>query len=177
MGQNILIEEDEVIEIQEEIVSTTNANYIQLPSGGKLGYQSKIEYRDMLVQDEERLASSTPDFYATTINSVLKSVLLDNKDFENFTLSDRDYAMVWIWANNYTPTKKVGVTCVHCKNEFEATVDLTKLPVTEPRDNFIKEMELPISKTKGKVKVKLNRVRDELAVEEYMKKFPESSYD
>lgn len=179
MGKNILVE-DEPISVQEEpTVNSGNVNYLELPSGGKCGYNSKVEYREMLVQDEERLASSSTDMYATTLNSVVKSVLADNKDFERFTVADRDYALVWIWANNYSPTKKVAVTCSNpkCKHEHEPVVDLTKLEVTYPKDNFVKEMVLPISKTKGSVKVRLNVVKDEILVEEYMKKHPDVSYD
>jgi hypothetical protein len=181
MGKNILVEDHDLsIDKEENIsISTNNSNFLELPSQGKCGYDSKVEYRDMLVQDEERLASTTPDMYATTLNSVIKSVLMDNKQFENFTVADRDYALVWIWANNYTPTKKVGITCANqkCKHEFESVVDLTKLEVTYPKENFVREMKLPINKTKGHVTVRLNKVRDEIQVEEYMKKHPDASYD
>lgn len=174
-----ILVEDEVRASTEEniVVSTTNGNFLELPSEGKVGYDSRIEYRDMLVQDEERLASTTQDMYATTLNSVLKSILLNNPNFERITTMDRDYALVWIWANNYSSTKKVGVTCAHCKHEYEKSVKLTELPVTKLKENFVREMDLPIKKTSGSVKVRLNTVRDEIIVEEYMKKHSDAAYD
>lgn len=177
MGKNILVEDN----LEEQVVVSTNShtNFLELPSKGKCGYNATIEYRDMLVCDEERLASSSADLYATTLNSIIKSILLENKDFEKFTVADRDYALVWIWANNYSPTKKVGITCANksCRHEFETSVDLTKLEVTHPKDNFISSMKLPISKINGHVHVRLNTVKDEIVVEEYMKNNPDSSYD
>ncbi|WGH49699.1 hypothetical protein [Alishewanella phage vB_AspM_Slicko01] len=176
---NILVEDDKkptkkkakaVVEsVTENLVSTDKCNYMDLPSNGTMGYNARVQYRDMLVEDEERLASTTAELYATTLNSVIKSVLNNNADFEKFALADRDYALVWIWANNYTSKKKVGVTCMHCSNEFDATVDLTALKVNPVKENFVKNMSLPIAKTGGSVTVRLSTIADEILVEEYMK--------
>lgn len=182
MGKSILVDDfGESIQKEEKLtkVSTTSGNFLELPSNGLCGYNSRVEYRDMFVHDEERLASTAADMYATTVNSVLKSILMDNPEYEKFTIHDRDYALVWVWANNYSSTKKVGVKCSNkaCGHEFETSVDLTKLEVTNPKENFVSRMMLPISKTKGSVHVRLNTIRDEIVAEEYMRKNPDATYD
>lgn len=153
-------------------------NVVDLPSNGKFGYPEYAEYRDIMVRDEEVLASATDATYAKTLNSVLKSVMNDCPFYEDLTVHDRDFMLVWVWANNYSPTKTVSVTCGNgeCNHTTSHTIDLRELPQKQIADN-IKSVQIPIKKTGGFVTVRLNTVRDELIASEAIRKNKELRYD
>lgn len=146
-------------------------NTVDLPSAGKFGYPTYVEYRDIMVRDEEVLSSATEDTYAKTLNAVLKSVMNNCPFYEDLTVHDRDFMLVWVWANNYSPTKTVTAKCGvdGCGHTTNHVVDLRKLPQKEVKEN-IKSIQLPIKKTNGTVMVRLNTVRDELIAAEAVRK-------
>ncbi len=112
---------------------------VDLPSKGKLGYPAEIEYRDILVRDEKVLASSTATNYTTVLHKVLKGLLKDQSYFENMCIHDRDFLLVWIWANCYSAEKVVEVVCPVCEKESKKTIDLTKLKV----DDIAEDIQVP----------------------------------
>lgn len=173
-------EEDQEVTKKDEVdeleLSGTH-NVAILPSNGKFGYPATIHYRDIMVKDEELLASASPETYAVTLNGVLRDITNNPEWFEQITIADRDFLLVWLWANNYSKIKTVGVKCQHCGNEDEHKVDLTKLPLKEISEKFVHGLEIPIAKTGGKIKVRLNTIGDELAVEKYQLHDKEHSYD
>jgi len=152
---------------QQEVVDVKPANILDLPSKGMFGYPSFVQYRDILAKDEETLSMTTAENYARTLNGVIKSVLLDCSFFEQMTIHDRDYVLVWLWSNNYAPTKRVDVTCKHCKTVNHHKVDMTKLDITEPKAGFPGFMEMKL-KNAGTIRVKLRTVADEIATETFM---------
>lgn len=154
--------------IKEEILPT--GNIIELPSNGLFGYPRAVEYRDMMVSDEETLASATAENYAYVLNGVLKSVVNDFKYFEDMCIHDRDFLLIFIWANNYQSTKRLTVTCKNpeCKHEDNVVVDLLDLERTPPREKFTGAIEIVLKKTNKPIKVRLNTVRDEVVVENYI---------
>lgn len=154
-----------------------NANILQLPSDGAFGYPSYVEYRDIMAGDEEILSSASTDTYAKTLNGVLKGILLNCEYFEQLTLADRDYALIYLWANNYTAVKTITTTCNACEKDTEHKVDLTQLDVDSLRDNFKNGLEIPLKKTGQTMAVRLNTVEDELFVEEFIRKHPKEEYD
>lgn len=183
--KSILIEEDELLEKQQAAEEQKDpdvedikddVNTLDLPSGGLLGYPSTISYRDILVKDEETLASATTKTYTRTLNKVLKSIANNCDFFEKLTIHDRDYFLVWVWANNYSPTKKVEVECPHCKDKHEQTVDFTKQDTSDLNKKFkgFYEMELKSGHT---AKIRLNTVADEMAVETYMANDKNARFD
>ena len=178
--QQMFVEEDdttqkaptEASEQDDTPPLTPGANHLQLPSNGVLGYPETVEYRDILVKDEETLSMATPETYAKTLNGVLKGILNNCSFFEDMCIHDRDYALVWLWANNYEAVKNVDIKCSTCSHEENHEVDLTALDVESINPKIRNPMEIPIGeKGKGKsVKVRLSTVGDELVVENYMAK-------
>lgn len=167
-----MVEEVEV----EEATAPLPANILDLPSKGQFGYDASIQYRDMLAKDEEILASATADNYARTLNGVLKSILMDCSFFESLCVHDRDYALIWLWANNYETKKTLEIQCGSCSHEDKHTVDLTKLDVVDPKEGFTGAFTLPL-KNCGEVTVRLNTVGDEINAEKHMIKDKNHRYE
>lgn len=168
-----LLDSDETV---EEASAPLPANILDLPSNGQFGYESSIQYRDMLAKDEEILASATADNYARTLNGVLKSILMDCPFFEQLSVHDRDYALIWLWANNYETKKTLEIECGSCGHEDKHMVDLTKLDVIDPKERFTGAFTLPLKKG-GEVKVRLNTVGDEINAEKHMIKEKNTRYE
>jgi len=104
---------------------------VDLPSNGALGYPSEIEYRDILVKDEKTLASSTEKTFQRILNNVLKGLMKDSSYFEKLTMHDRDYLLLWIWANNYSTIKDIEMQCPHCGHNNNYKIDLTKIHIDD----------------------------------------------
>lgn len=174
-AQTIFVEDTEQKDTTSSdlVVGSANHNILQLPSKGRLGYPETVEYRDIMVADEEILASASADTYARTLNAVVKAVLNSCKFYEQMTVADRDFAVVWLWANNYTAKKNVEITCQHCDKKDTHIVDLTKLPTSDLKDNFKQDFEIPIKKTGTTVRVNLHTVAKEMEAEELTTRRPE----
>lgn len=154
----------------DAVLPSADTNVVDLPSNGKFGYPAYAEYRDIMVRDEEVLAGATAETYAKTLNAVVKSVMNDCPFYESMSLHDRDFMLVWIWANNYSSTKDVEVTCAACETKSPHTVDMTKLPTTPIKDSMKIPFVVPIKKTAGSVSIRLNTVADELIAAEIVRK-------
>jgi len=144
---------------------------IDLPSGGYLWYPASITCRDILVKDEELLSTATTENYARTLNSVLKGILNDCDYYEKIAVNDRDWLLVWIWANNYSAIKEVELTCSNqeCWHKSSHKVDLTKLDVNDLDENVKVPLKIPLSKQPGSaIEVRHNIVADEIEVEQFM---------
>ncbi|MBG24030.1 MAG: hypothetical protein CMF22_11310 [Idiomarinaceae bacterium] len=155
-------------EKQEDKV-IAGANILDLPSKGLLGYPETVEYRDILVRDEETLATATTDTYTRTLNGVLKGIINSPSFFEKMTIFDRDFLLVWIWANNYTADKKVNVTCGNCSTTTEHNVNLHEIDVSDVSDRIKVPFKLDLHGGEGKfVNLRLNTVADEIEVEKFL---------
>lgn len=187
--QNMFVDEistdDELVEtpklkssrtkkVESETEVPKPANVLDLPSKGKFGYPSYVQYRDLLARDEEILASATAETYSRTLNGVLKSALMDCEFYEKLSIHDRDFILIWMWANNYTSKKTIEVKCP--KGVEKVEVDLTKLDITDPAENFTGAFTLPL-KSGNTVTVRLNTVGDEIAAEAYMAKSEQYRYE
>lgn len=164
---------------EEERVMIPSSGHLiaHLPSSGKLGYPETVEYRDLMVSDEELLATATKDTYARVLNGVLKSVMNNCPFFEQMSIHDRDYMLVWIWANNYDNIKHVEVECAHCGNKESKKIDLTALNIEKIQEDFKPFIEIPIKKTGGTIKVRPHTVAGELLTDEYVRKHPNERFD
>ena len=162
---------------EESLLHDSGHNIVVFLSGGKLGYPAVFEYRDLLVKDEEVLSTATDTTYSRTINSVLKSVMNDPEWYEKMTVHDRDYALMWIWAQNYGSTKTLTVTCSNrsCGAENTHVVDLTNLPVTKLNEKIKVPLNMTL-KNGVEIEVNLPTVADELFVEEWLKNHPNDKY-
>lgn len=155
----------------ESPLGSSKHNILELPSMGLLGYPSEVEYRDILVGDEETLASASIETYSKTLNSVLKDILNDCPFYEQLATFDRDFILIWLWANNYGIVKDIEVTCQHCKHEATQTVDLTEFPVTDLKEDIPVPFTIPLkNSTMESVDVHLMTVADEIEVEAYVNK-------
>jgi hypothetical protein len=183
--QHMLIEDDvpqskprktKTVVTEDTATAPIAANILDLPSKGQFGYPAQVQYRDILAKDEEILASTTADTYARTLNGVVKSILMNCDFFEQMCVHDRDYALIWLWSNNYTPRKQVDVQCPHCENHDTVTVDMTDLEVTEPEDGFTGSVEMTLKLTGKPVKIRMRTVGDEIAVESFLAANTKTAY-
>lgn len=134
---------------------------LKLPSKGLLGYPEVVQYRDILVRDEKIIATATDDSYWTTLHNVLKSVLGNPDFFYDICMHDRDFLLIWIWANNYTPIKSIGITCADCGQQDTMDVDLTKFDVTDIDTDIPVPFEIELSNG-YKVNVRMFTIGDEI---------------
>lgn len=164
------------VEEPEGVAPSENARVLDLPSKGMFGYPASVEYRDMLAKDEELLASATGTTYVRTLNGIIKSVLNNCSWYEKLTTYDRDYVMIWLWANNYNPMKTVSVTCNGCGHvDKKVKVDLTDLEIDDPQEGFTGAFKMTLASTGKPVVVRLNTVADEIAVEQYLSKHEDAA--
>jgi len=98
----------------------------------------------------------------------VKSLLKDPEAFDGMSIYDRDYLMLWIWANNYTTTKEFEVTCPVCDNVDHISVDVTKVDVSELSEEI--KVPHPFKLKDGKViNLKLLSVEDEQIANDFVK--------
>lgn len=94
------------------------------------------------------------------------------------TIYDRDYILIWLWANNYGITKEVEVACQHCQHVATHSVDLTEFPVTDLKDEIPIPFVIPLSNsTMKEIGVNLLTVADEIEVEAYINKHKKSDFE
>lgn len=159
----------------EAVLGSPGYNVLDLPSKGRLGYSEAVEYRDIMVGDEETLSLATTDSYFRTLNGVLKSLLNEPDFYYYISIYDRDYILMWLWANNYSAVKDVSVTCGNskCKHTVKKQVDLTEVEISELSEDYPTDFKLPLTHASVKeVNIRLNTVQDEIAVEEYRRNNP-----
>lgn len=170
--QNSIKQEKLIKKIDEQ--STIKYYSLSLPSCGKCGYPEAIEYRDILVKDEKLLASST-DATIEALNKTLKSLLKDfDEHFDKLTLMDRDFLLMWIWANNYSTEKTLKITCRACSHEDTRVIDLTKITVNEISEKYKHPFKYTL--LDGKVVfLRLATIGDERVANEFVKK--NTNYD
>lgn len=139
---------------------------VDLPSKGMLGYPETIEYRDILVRDEKILSAATNKNYYKVLNTILKSLLKDASIFKKLSIYDRDYILMWIWANNYSSKKSFEVTCPVCTTKDKVEVDLTDTKVDLLSDKYVDGYEMTLKSGK-KIKLRLITVNDEEIADNY----------
>lgn len=155
------VEEDQSPEIE------SGTNFIDLPSKGVLGYPSHVTYRDILVKDETHLTSATPETLNRTLNSTLKSILNDWEHYDEMSIHDRDFALLWLWSNNYTSKKYAEATCEHCEAKETKEIDLTKVEVDDIKKDIPLPMVIPFGEDKD-IKVFPPTTGDEVQVEKHI---------
>lgn len=143
--------------------------YVELPSNGVLDYPRTVEHRDVLWKDQKTLSSATDQTFKKTLNKVVKSILNNADWFENMTIIDRDYVLVWVFVNNFSTTKPIEFTCPECDNVDSMEYDIRDLSIDEISEDYKEPFEIPLQNSK-KVWVRLPRVSDELKVDEFLRK-------
>lgn len=156
---------------KKTLLHSSEHNIAKFVSGGNFGYPDFFEFRDMYVKDEEILSTATDSTYSRTLNSVLKSVMNSPDWYEDMVVYDRDYALMWIWTQNYGAKKDLTVTCRNkeCGHEETKTIDLSTLPFTKLNEKiqYPYEMEL---KSGDVVSIHMPTVADEMFAEEWCSK-------
>ena len=149
---------------------------VDLPSNGKFGYPETIQYRDVLVKDEKKLATSSLKNYQTVLGDILKGLLKDQSYYDKMAINDRDYLLVWIWANTYSTIRDFETQCTHCGTKQEVKVDITKMDVKDLSEDYVKDFSMTLEKTSEEIKLNLLTVRDERVAEQYIKNNPKEDY-
>lgn len=150
-------------------------NVLTLPSKGKLGYPEKVKYRDIMVRDEKTLTSSSIEDYDVVLNDVLESLLENKTFFRDLTIADRDFMLMWIWANNYSTEKSFDVKCPHCGNADTLEVDLTQIEVEEISDDYTHPFSMKLSNGET-INVRLATVGDEQITKKFLKNNKDQNY-
>lgn len=148
---------------QPEVHDTENSfqyTAVELPSKGKLGYDEIVEYRDIMVKDEKAIANATEKTFFTTLNTVLKGLLKDSSRYEEMSIFDRDFLLMWVWSNNYDTVKHITHTCSVCEEDSKYDVDVTELEITNIKDVYDSKYVHKFRSGK-KFPIRLLTVRDE----------------
>lgn len=163
--------------VRPEVQATGPIYYtVGLPSHGKFGYPENVQYRDIMVRDEKILSTATRGNYVQTLNDILKSLIGNPTYYEDLTVYDRDFLLVWIWANNYNPVKTIEVACDNCGAKENMEVDLTKLPVKDVDPTLAVPFVLETADGKS-LNLRLVTVGMQLAVDAYVKSHPDCDED
>jgi hypothetical protein len=168
---NVLAEATEQKEAtSEDVVSADELKVkfysVELPSKGRLGYPESVEYRDIMVRDEKVLSSATPKTYADTLNKVLKSLLKDPSIYDKLCIYDRDFLLLWIWANNYSTEKQFEVYCPVCTTKDTVDINLTKIDIVTVSDDL--KVPFPLDLSNGEtVNLRLLTVQDEAVAKKF----------
>ena len=132
----------------------------ELPSAGRAGYPAKVYYRNLIGRDEKMIASASAKNFKTVVEDVLKGLLRDKTAFEKLTVHDRDFLLIWVWANCYSTTRSVRIECEHCSHSDSFDVDLTKVPVKNLDERYVTPFSFTLT-TGEKVTMRLATVGDE----------------
>lgn len=139
---------------------------LELPSKGKMGYPGTIQYRDVMLRDEKIIATATEKNFQKVINDVLRGLLKNPDYFEKMAIFDRDFLLIYIWANSYGTIKNLTHNCQSCEHENHVVVDLTKMDIKDLDDSY--QHPYPVTLSNGtKVKFKLLSVGDEKLTEQH----------
>lgn len=154
------------------------SHFVDLPSSGLLGYPQTVEYRDMYMRDEKNLSMASEENYFMTLNKVLKSIMKNPDWYNDMAIHDRDYMLVWVWANNYGTKKDLVFRCPEpeCQHDNRVTVDLTSLDVIDidPEINDYTPFEIAL-RCGTRIWVNVRTVTHELATEKFMKNNTEAA--
>lgn len=171
---------DEVQENKKQEVREDDEKHawyvVELPSKGRAGYPEKVYYRNILGRDEKMIASATQKNFKMVVQDVLKSLLRDKSIFDKLTLEDRDFLLMWIWANNYSTIRNMAITCEHCRQTDNFTVDLTEIPVKDLSEQYKNPFEITLSNGEP-VKLRLKTIADEQKAEAMAKHHPDLDQD
>jgi len=143
-------------------------NSVDLPSEGKLGYSTEVRYRDILVKDEKEISSATEHNFQPILNKIISGLLEDSTFYKEMSIYDRDFLILWIWANNYSTHKDLEYTCPHCETHNKESVDLTKIPVSPISDSYVSPYKYTLSNGEDIV-LRLITVRDEEIATNFVK--------
>ena len=144
----------------------------ELPSKGRAGYSEKVFYRNLLGRDEKMIASATAKNFKMVILDVLKSLMRDKALFSQLTLDDRDFLLMWIWANNYSTERQMSITCEACGHRDNFKVDLTGIPVKDLSEDY--QQPFPLTLSNGEVvTLRLKTVSDEQKAEAIVAQNPD----
>lgn len=115
-------------------------NLLELPSKGMFYNTSAIIKCRVLSILDVKFLSTINDITATSIiNEILeRCIYLENIDFSEILLCDRQYLLFWLRANSFIKNNGYSITvskCNRCHNAFEKTIKLDDL-----NEKFIEQM-------------------------------------
>lgn len=164
VGDNII--DEPVSNVVESENPLFRYSVVELPSKGKLGYPAEVEYRDILVKDEKEISGATEKTFTKILNNVLRNLLKDKSYFEQLTIADRDYLLLWIWANSYSTIKHVEAECPECSKKAIYPIDITKINVKDIDSSY--QNPTPYTTKNGtKIGMRMLTVKDEEIAKKY----------
>lgn len=130
----------------------------ELPSKGRLyPKNTKIKARSMSVLEVKFLATLSPQNATTICNELLeKCTILENIDYEDLLLPDREFIIFWIRLNSFINGNGFVITipeCSECKTRIEHTIKLMDLEFIYLEHDFKNKVYLPDLDIKLPIKV------------------------
>lgn len=171
---------------EERQTNYTIAEGYELPSKGLI-YDTKIsahvELRSMTARDEmKRLNPSTTQF--KNLADIIEGCLLEKPAVHvyDMALGDYEYLLHKLRVVTYGPKYKMLITCPHCGQIVDVTMDLDELKVKEfdsAKFNEAKTFKLPKSGHTISLKFQTPRMLDEIdgKVRELKRKFKDAEID
>ena len=130
---------------------------VELPSKGKLGYPSRLEFRFLKIRELKALslASQSEETFWNQLVDTVQSCLVTS-DFSVRELAVQDFVavVVGLRANSLGPVLELLVTCPHCGQPFPVSINLSDLKVKEIPEDFSEPGKV------GEYEVWVPRVKD-----------------
>lgn len=120
----------------------------EFPSKGRLyPKNAKIKARSMSVLEVKFLATLTPQNATSICNELIeKCTILENLNYEDLLLADREFIVFWIRLNSFINTNGFTITiphCAGCGEQIEHTIKLMDLDFEYLEHPFNNKVFLP----------------------------------
>jgi len=150
-----------------EIIELPSQGYFY-PSDNTLS-SGKIEIKYMTAKEEDILMSDNLLQKGTAIDTLLKSLILTPIKYDDLLIGDKNAILLASRILAYGKDYQATVTCQHCREKSDTTIDLTTFDTKEIDLSLFKKglrtfsLQLPVSKKT--VEVKFTTHEDERAIE------------
>jgi len=163
---------------EEVIKQKFPTEVIDLPSKGLIYPKDNplasgtIELKYMTAKEEDILTSQNLIQKGIVIDKLLESLIVSEIDYNDLYIGDKNAIMMAARILGYGANYDVGITCPHCGEKTEVSIDLQKLPEKEFDESLFSNSnefiyELPFSKRM--LTFKLLTHRDEKKIEEELR--------
>ena len=152
---------------------------VDLPSKGLLYPKDsplssgQIELKYMTTKEEDILTSQNLIQKGVVIDKLLQSVIVTPIDYNELYNGDKNAIMIATRVLGYGADYEVGLTCPHCGEKTETTIDLLKLSEREPLDwklfNNMNEFQFTLPFSKRVLTFKLLQHKDEKKIDEELR--------
>lgn len=136
----------------------------EIPSRGCF-YNSDavIKIRPLNVQEVKYLSTLSPQNATDIINEIIsKCIILENLNFDDILLADREYMAFWLRANSFQQNNgySLGLKCENCGHEYKHEVQLADFPTVLYDTNKPKNKEIVLPDCNIKLYLKYPTIKE-----------------